>query len=48
MTDKYTDYSRLHTAMTENIYCVKPLSTKEKEELKLRISIAIGEGISKA
>lgn len=48
MTDNYTDYSKPKTVIGNNIGCLSPLSEQEKAELKLRIAIAIGEGISKA
>lgn len=48
MTDNYTDYSKHKATIGGNIVCMPPLSDREKAELKLRIALAIGEGISKA
>lgn len=48
MTDNYTDYSKPKAAIGSKPNCLCPLTDMEKAELKLRIALAIGEGISKA
>lgn len=46
MTDNYTDYTKKDISYNKEYGCIAPLSQEEKDELKMRILIAINANLA--